>query len=331
MEGPLLRPLPWWRQRSGGLTMGQTGSTYHNPVMVREVVDFMEPVAAGIIVDGTFGGGGHALALLDRFPEVTVIGIDRDPDAIANAPVHPRLSLVQANFAELMEVVAGERGTEPSDSPHVDGVLLDLGISSHQVDTAERGFSFRRAGPLDMRMGPDTALDASELVNEWDVDRLTSIFRDYGEERFARRIARAIVAARPVDDTEKLAAVVADAIPAAARRPGHPARRIFQALRIAVNDELGALAAGLDAAIEAIRPGGRVVVISYHSLEDRLVKQRFAAGAAGRTFPPDLPVREYGDAAELRLLGRTLPSTKEIEKNPRARSAVLRAAEKVTS
>ena len=331
MEGPLLRPLPWWRQRSGGLTMDQTSSTYHEPVMVHEVVHFMEPVAVGIVVDGTFGGGGHALALLHRFPEVAVIGIDRDPDAIANAPVHPRLSLVQANFTQLVEVVAGERGTDPPGGPHVDGVLLDLGISSHQVDTAERGFSFRRAGPLDMRMGPDTELDAKELVNEWDLDRLASIFRDYGEERFARRIARAIVAARPVDDTETLAAVVADAIPAAAKRPGHPARRVFQALRIAVNDELGALAAGLEAAIEAIRPGGRVVVISYHSLEDRLVKQRFAKGAAGRAYPPDLPVRGCDSAAELRILGRTFPSAEEIEKNPRARSAVLRAVERVTS
>lgn len=310
--------------------MGQTSSGYHNPVMVSEVVDSLAPVAVGTIVDGTFGGGGHALALLDRFPELAVIGIDRDPDAIVNAPAHSRLSVVQANFTELVEVIADESVADPPGGPHVDGVLLDLGISSHQIDTAERGFSFRRAGPLDMRMGPDTELDAAELVNEWQVDQLAAIFRDYGEERFAARIAHAIFVARPIEDTERLAVVVAGAVPAAAKRPGHPARRVFQALRIAVNDELGALASGLDAAITAIRPGGRVVVISYHSLEDRLVKRRFAAGAAGCTCPPDLPVCGCGNAAELRLLGRTFPSAEEIEENPRARSAVLRAAEKVT-
>ncbi|MCH8991636.1 MAG: 16S rRNA (cytosine(1402)-N(4))-methyltransferase, partial [Acidobacteria bacterium] len=173
--------------------MDQTSSTYHEPVMVHEVVHFMEPVAVGIIVDGTFGGGGHALALLHRFPELAVIGIDRDPDAIANAPVHPRLSLVQANFAELAEVVAGERGTDPPGGPHVDGVLLDLGISSHQVDEAARGFAFSADGPLDMRMDASTGETAAELIDRLDVQAITDLLRAYGDEPRAWPIANAIV------------------------------------------------------------------------------------------------------------------------------------------
>jgi 16S rRNA (cytosine1402-N4)-methyltransferase len=178
-------------------------------------------------------------------------------------------------------------------------------------------------------MGPDAELDAYTIVNTWSRDDLVDIFRRYGEERFAGRIADAVIAARPLEDTVALAEVVAGAVPARARRPGHPARRVFQALRIAVNDELGTLATTLDAAVAALRPGGRIVVISYHSLEDRLVKRRFAAGAEGCTCPPDLPVCGCDNAAELRLLGRVLPSADEIERNPRSRSAVLRAAERV--
>jgi 16S rRNA (cytosine1402-N4)-methyltransferase len=318
-----------WRQRSGGLTMDQT--SYHEPVMVETVLELFAPAASGTIVDGTFGGGGHALALLARYPDLTIIGLDRDPDAIAAAPTHQRLTVVQANFANLAMVIADEAGARPDGDPGVDGVLLDLGISSHQVDTAERGFSYRQDGPIDMRMGPDAGSDAGDIVNTWSRDELVTIFRDYGEERFARRIADAIVAARPIDGTVTLAGVIADAVPAARRRPGHPARRIFQALRIAVNDELGALGVGLEAAIEALEPGGRLVVISYHSLEDRMVKQRFATGAVGCTCPPDLPVCGCGNTSELRLLGRFFPAIAEVEANSRSRSAVLRAVERVGS
>lgn len=326
MEGPLLRPLPWWRQRSGGLTMDQT---YHRPVLVRTVVDLFAPVADGTIVDTTFGGGGHALALLERYPHLSVIGIDRDPDAVAQAPDHPRLRVELANFTELMEVVGDNGSGEPGGAVALDGVLMDLGVSSHQFDTPERGFSYRSDGPLDMRMGPDARLDAAEIVNTWSRHDLAELFRRYGEERFAERIAARVVAERPFDGTAALAAAVADAVPAAARRKGHPARRVFQALRIAVNDEMGALASTLESAIAALRPGGRIVVISYHSLEDRMVKQRFAAGARGCTCPPDLPVCGCGNASELRLLGRAMPDAAEVDRNPRARSAVLRAAEKV--
>jgi 16S rRNA (cytosine1402-N4)-methyltransferase len=328
MEGPLLRPLPWWRQRSGGLTMDQT---YHEPVLVRPVVELFAPVADGTIVDATLGGGGHALALLERYPSLHVIGIDRDPDAVAHAPVHPRLRVHQANFKAMAEVIADDGSGEPTGAVVVDGVLMDLGVSSHQFDTPARGFSYRNDGPIDMRMGPDAGVDAAEIVNTWSRHDLARLFRRYGEERFADRIADAIVAGRPFDGTGALAAAIADAVPAAARRKGHPARRSFQALRIAVNDELGALGTALETAIAALRPGGRLIVISYHSLEDRAVKQRFAAGAIGCTCPPDLPVCGCGNASELRLLGRIMPSAEEIARNPRARSAVLRAAEKVAS
>jgi 16S rRNA (cytosine1402-N4)-methyltransferase len=303
--------------------------TYHEPVMLDEVVELFAPVATGMIVDATLGGGGHAMALLDRYPELRVLGIDRDPDAVAAVPAHPRLSIVRANFADLEEVLIDERVSQPDRGPAVDGVLLDLGVSSHQLDTTARGFSYHHDGPIDMRMDPDAALDAATIVDTWTADELADIFRRYGEERYAGRIARAIVEARPIQGTARLAAVVADAVPAPARRKGHPARRVFQALRIAVNDELGTLAPALESSIAALRPGGRIVVISYHSLEDRIVKRRFAAGATGCTCPPDLPVCGCGNAAELRLMGRFRPTEAEVERNPRSRSAVLRAAEKV--
>ena len=328
MEGPLLRPLPWWRQRSGGLTMDQS---YHVPVLVDQVVELFAPAADGTVVDGTFGGGGHSMALLDRYPALRMIGIDRDPDAITRAPSHPRLVVVQANFADLAAVIEHENSRQPDGGAAVDGVLLDLGVSSHQFDSAKRGFSYRNDGPIDMRMGPDAGLDAERIVNSWPRDDLVDIFRRYGEERFADRIAERIIASRPIEGTVELGAVVADAVPARARRRGHPARRVFQALRIAVNDELGALETALESAITALPPGGRLVVIAYHSLEDRMVKQRFAAGAEGCTCPPDLPVCGCGNTSELRLLGRVLPSDDEIERNPRSRSAVLRAAEKVAA
>jgi 16S rRNA (cytosine1402-N4)-methyltransferase len=252
--------------------------------------------------------------------------MDRDPEALANARALGVLA-VQGNFAELGDLVAAS-----TDEP-IAAVFFDFGVSSHQLDEPGRGFSYRGEGPLDMRMGPDAAHTAVEIVNDWPEDRLTDVIRRYGEEPLARRIARAIVAGRPYETTSQLSTVIAEAMPAARRRVGHPARRTFQALRIAVNRELEAITDGLDQAIELIRPSGRVLAISYHSLEDRIVKRRFSRGATGCTCPPELPVCGCGNSAELRILTRKpiRASAEEIEANNRARSALLRAAEKVAA
>lgn len=306
---------------------GHEEAEYHRPVLAEVVVELMAPVLPGVVVDATFGGGGHTRRLLDEFgEEVTVIAMDRDPEALANAR-GLRATAIEANFAHIDTSVAAV-----TDEP-VSGVLFDFGVSSHQLDEAERGFSYRREGPLDMRMGPDAALSAAEIVNEWPADEIARVLREYGEEPLARRIARAIVAARPIDSTATLSTVIADAMPAARRRVGHPARRSFQAIRIAVNAELEAVAAGVGKAVDLIRPGGRVVAISYHSLEDRIVKQEFNARARGCTCPPDLPVCACGNTAEVRVLTRkpVRASDDEIAINNRARSAVLRAVEKVAS
>ncbi|HSO51080.1 MAG TPA: 16S rRNA (cytosine(1402)-N(4))-methyltransferase RsmH [Acidimicrobiia bacterium] len=300
---------------------------YHRPVLEQEVVDLLAPVLPGVVVDATLGGGGHSRRLLDEFGEdVTVVGIDRDPEALANARMLG-VRAVQGNFADLADVVRAA-----TDQP-ISGILFDFGVSSHQLDQASRGFSYRHEGPLDMRMGPDAAHTAAEIVNEWPESRLTEIIRRYGEEPLARRIAQAIVAGRPYQTTSQLSTVIAGAMPAARRRAGHPARRTFQALRIAVNDELDAISSGLDQAIEIVRPQGRILAISYHSLEDRIVKRRFTRGATGCVCPPDLPVCGCGQTAELRILTRKpiRASDAEIEANNRARSAVLRAAEKVAA
>lgn len=295
---------------------------YHIPVMLEEVVDLFAPLEEGVIVDATYGGGGHASALLDRLDRgVRVLGIDRDPEAVSRAAARERLELAVGNFGEL-DAVLRKRGVGEAA-----GVLFDLGVSSRQLDEARRGFSYRRDGPLDMRMGPDAAESAREVVNRTPVPELARILRTLGEERFARRIARAISEARPIASTGRLAEVVRAAVPAAARRSGgHPARRTFQAVRMAVNDELGALSSGLDHGIRALRPGGRCVAISYHSLEDRLVKQRFRRGE-GRGPGPVLPVPP---PVELTVLTPKplRPRPGEVGSNPRSRSARLRAAEK---
>ena len=300
---------------------------YHRPVLAEVVVELMAPVIPGVVVDATFGGGGHTRRLLDEFgDDVTVIAIDRDPEALANAR-GLRVSVVEANFADIGAAV----GSVTDEA--VSGVLFDFGVSSHQLDEAGRGFSYRQEGPLDMRMGPDAGLTADVIVNEWSAADIARIIRDYGEDPLARRIANAIVAARPIDSTATLSTVIADAMPAARRRAGHPARRTFQAIRIAVNEELEAVASGVSQAVDLVRPEGRVVAISYHSLEDRIVKQEFAARARGCTCPPDLPVCGCGNSAEVRLLTRKpiRAGVEEIEMNNRARSAVLRAVEKVAS
>ena len=295
---------------------------YHRPVMVEEVVEMFLPLIGGVIVDATFGGGGHSGMLLDRLDErVRVLGIDRDPDAVVRVTPQERLTVVQGNFGDMSAVLEAQ-GIET-----ISGALFDFGVSSHQLEVGSRGFSFRHDGPIDMRMGPDAGQPASELVNHADQADLTRIIGRFGEERFAGRISRAIVSARPIHTTSELAEIVRNAIPAATRRTGgHPARRTFQALRIAVNDELALLAAGLDQALGALQPGGRCVTISYHSLEDRIVKRRFREGA-GRIDLGDLPVEPEIELIE--LTRRPLwASEAEIAGNPRARSARLRAVEK---
>lgn len=302
--------------------MSLTAFPYHVPVMADRVTGFLAAVSPSVVLDATFGGGGHSRSLLAAMPGLRIVAIDRDPDAAANAAGLAGVSLHQVDFRSLEDVLHKEAIDE------LDGALFDLGVSSHQLDLGERGFSYRHAGPLDMRMGPDTATDADQLVNHAERGELLRIIRRFGEERFADRIAGAIVRARPIRDTAHLADVIAGAVPARARDHGHPARRTFQAIRIAVNDELAALDHALDDAVRLLRRGGRIAVISYHSLEDRIVKRRFAAGAIACTCPPRLPVCVCGGTAELRLITSETPSPAEIEANPRARSARLRVAEK---
>ena len=311
------------------MSQGQASSDdgYHRPVLADEVVALMAPVMPGVVVDATFGGGGHSRRLLDEFgDDVRIIAIDRDPEALANARGLDVIA-VAGNFAHLRELI------EPFLEGEVSGVLFDFGISSHQVDEPSRGFSYRHDGPLDMRMGPDAATTASEVVNEWPQSQLADVIRRFGGESMASRIAANIVRGRPYQTTRQVAAVIAEALPAARRRAGHPARRTFQAIRIAVNDELTAIESGLDQAIELAMPGGRVVAISYHSLEDRLVKRRFVRGSVDCVCPPDLPVCGCGQTAELRVLTRKpmRPTREEIAANNRARSAILRASEKAAA
>jgi len=309
---------------------------YHEPVMADEVVEMLRPISPRLIVDATYGGGGHTRAMLEAFPGLRVVAIDQDPDAIAQGPAGDAVRLIQANFASLDQIaeeICQEETADGAATPCIDGFLFDIGVSSHQLDEPERGFSYRRRGPVDMRMDRDAELGADTIVNEWPVDDLAHIIRRYGEERMARRVATAIVAARPIIDTEQLADVVANAVPAAVRRRKHPAKKVFQAIRIAVNDELVSLESGLEAALRWTRPGGRVLVIAYHSLEDRIVKRRFAAGTTGCECPPDFPVCTCGRVAEFRLPVRKplRPSEAEIAANPRSRSALMRVVEKVDS
>jgi 16S rRNA (cytosine1402-N4)-methyltransferase len=310
------------------MTQPINNDSYHKPVMVDEVISWLAPEATGWIVDGTYGGGGHSRALLDAFPDVHVVGIDRDEDALERVPATERLTLVKANYRDTASIL-GTRGIPE----RVDGILLDLGVSSHQLDTPDRGFSYHRAGPLDMRMGRDSDTDAAAIVNTASIPELTSIIARFGEERFARRIAEAIVDERPFTDTSTLARCVADAVPAPARRTGHPARKTFQALRIAVNDELTGLSNTMADVFDLLNPGGRIVVMAYHSLEDRIVKRAMVERASGCVCPPDLPVCVCNVSPDFTILTRKAvrPSSREVEANPRSRSALLRVAEKVAT
>ena len=309
--------------------------TFHAPALLDEVVELMRGAPGGVVVDATVGSGGHAEAILEARADVVVLGIDQDEEALEFAEERlrayaGRAILRHARFDSLRSVILDAL---PAEMAHngVAAVLFDLGVSSHQLDDAQRGFSYRFDGPLDMRMdraGPTTAAD---LVNSAPEDELTRLFTEHGEQRFARRIARAVIAARPLVTTGALADVVAGAIPAAARRRGHPARRVFQALRIAVNDELAVLESALDEAIEVVVPGGRVVVLAYHSGEDRIVKQRFRDWTTGGcTCPPDLPC-VCGARPRARGLtrGAVRATASEVARNPRAREARLRAVERL--
>ncbi|MEY2459578.1 MAG: rRNA (cytosine1402-N4)-methyltransferase [Acidimicrobiaceae bacterium] len=303
----------------------------HQPVMVDEIVDLFRSVPSGTVVDATVGGGGHAAAILDAVSHVTLLGLDRDADAVGAATetlarFGDRVTLRQVRFDALTDTM-NELGIET-----IAGVLFDLGVSSPQFDRGERGFSYRVDAPLDMRMDQRQSRHAADIVNDADAPALARILRENGDERYAGRIARAIVAARPILTTTALADVVRDAIPAPARRRGgHPAKRTFQALRIEVNDELAVLPDALDQAIDALAPGGRCAVLSYHSGEDRIVKATFrAATTGGCECPPALPCQcgAVPLVRELRPLKRR-PKPAEIDSNRRSESAVLRAVEKL--
>ncbi|MBE3554752.1 MAG: 16S rRNA (cytosine(1402)-N(4))-methyltransferase RsmH [Thermicanus sp.] len=307
---------------------------HHRTVLLQEAVEALQIKENGIYVDGTLGGGGHSEAILSRLKNGLLIGIDQDDRAIAAAVerLHPgenRLLLVRDNFVHMDEILK-EQGIEK-----VDGFLFDLGVSSPQLDEEERGFRYQEDAPLDMRMDRRQTLTAYEVVNEWPEGELARIIREYGEERFARSIARRIVERRktaPIATTGELVEVIKEAIPAPARRTGpHPAKRTFQAIRIAVNRELEVLGRVLHLAIGRLKPGGRIAVISFHSLEDRIVKETFQEYAAGCTCPPDFPVCVCGKEPIVKIITRKpiLPSEEEIGRNPRARSAKLRVAEKV--
>ncbi len=304
--------------------------------MVAAVVDAFVPVPAGLLVDGTVGGGGHAGALLEALRDSVVLGLDRDAEAVAAAGERltgygARAMVRRSGFEDLAGVVASPE-VAAFGLPVV-GVLFDLGVSSWQLDDPGRGFSYRADAPLDMRMDRSQALSARDVVNGYEEKELARVIARYGEERFARSIARALVAHRPVETTTALAEVVRSAIPAATRRTGpHPARRTFQAIRIEVNRELEHLGAGLDSAFSVLAPGGRLAVLAYHSLEDRIVKERFTGWTSRPPVPRGLPVTGIpGEAPPARLVtrGAARPSPEEIAANPRAESARFRVLERV--
>src|SRR5437763_3222281 len=306
----------------------------HIPVLAGELIDLLDPQPGETAVDCTLGGGGHARLIAERIgPAGTLVGIDRDPAAEERfaalaAEVPCRTRFIRADFVTALSELSEERFS-------ADMIFLDLGMSSMQVDTWERGFSYAYDAPLDMRMDPDQELTAEAIVNTWDERRLARLLREYGEERYANQIARAITRARRREDiacTQRLVDTIKSAVPVPAQfAGGHPARRTFQALRIAVNDELTQLETALPAAWELLTPGGRLAAISFHSLEDRLVKRFLAARARGCVCPPELPICVCGREPEAELLIRraVAPTPGEVAANPRSKSAHLRAARKL--
>ncbi len=306
----------------------------HEPVLLQESVAALALKPSGVYVDCTLGGAGHSLAILSTEPSVRLIGIDQDPAALERAShrlhhYRDRVTLIHGNFRNLTELLAKH------DIHAVDGILMDIGVSSPQLDVGERGFSYHQDAPLDMRMNPEDSVTAQDLVNTLPQRDLARIISEYGEERWASRIAQFIVKHRtdePIRTTGQLVQIIKNAVPAGARQGGpHPARRTFQALRIAVNDELGALQAALEQSIDLLTVGGRIAVITFHSLEDRIVKEFFQTCLGRCICPPNLPVCACGQQAVLKLVNSKpiVPSPAELAKNPRSRSAKLRAAERV--
>lgn len=302
---------------------------YHRPVLLDETLQALHIVPNGIYVDGTAGGGGHSYAIASKLDGGRLISLDQDPDAIAEASRRLKAlpaTVVHRNFRYMGDVLQ-EQGVDK-----VDGVLLDIGVSSHQLDVPERGFSYHADAPLDMRMS-QTGVTAADLLRELSEQELADIFFRFGEEKFSRSIARAIVNTRqtqPLVTTAQLAELIKGAVPAAVRREGHPARKVFQALRMAVNAELDCLSDALDVAFDSLKVGGRLAVITFHSLEDRMVKQRFASFCKGCECPPDFPVCVCGKtpAGQLVFKKPIEASAEELAENPRSRSAKLRCIEK---
>lgn len=304
----------------------------HKPVLFEETIDSLAIRPDGFYVDGTAGGGGHSEAIAKRLPNGILLSIDQDPDAILT--VQERLKeyscskIVQANFSQMAEVI------EQEGLPKADGVLMDIGVSSYQLDNPERGFSYHHDAPLDMRMAQE-GTSAADLVNQLTWQELAQIISRYGEDKCAKNIAKGIVRARengPIQTTLQLAEIIKDSVPAAVRREaGHPARKTFQALRIEVNGELDNLSKGLDAAFSVLKPGGRLAVITFHSLEDRIVKQRMNEWCRGCTCPPDFPVCVCGKKPKAELVYKKglAPSEEELQENPRSRSARLRVCTKL--
>ena len=307
---------------------------YHVSVLLEECIDGLNIKPDGIYVDGTLGGAGHSKRIAEKLTTGRLIGIDRDPIALKAAgerlaPFGDRVTLVHSNFCRIAEVLE-ELGIEG-----VDGVLLDLGVSSPQLDDGDRGFSYMVDAPLDMRMDSGDVMTAQTIVNTWSYEELRRILFDYGEERYAPQIASAICRRRetkPIETTLELVDVIRSAMPAAAlREKQHPAKRSFQAIRIAVNDELGAVRKVMEAAIPKLNPGGRLAIITFHSLEDRIVKNGMADAAKGCTCPPNFPVCVCGNKPKVKLISRKpiVSSQEELDANPRARSAKLRVCEKL--
>lgn len=303
----------------------------HIPVLLNETINGLNIQENGIYVDGTAGGGGHSSEILSHLKEGKLISIDQDPDAIRHVKErfkdNPNSIIVKGNFSDMKELL-NARGIYC-----VDGVMLDIGVSSHQLDVAERGFSFHEDAPLDMRMSQEGA-SAADLVNTLEYPELARIINNYGEEKFASSIAKNIVKARQekrIETTLELAEIIKNSVPQKVRRDGHPARKTFQALRIAVNRELDVLEKGLDEAFELLSKGGRLAVITFHSLEDRIVKQKMASWCVGCTCPKDFPVCVCGNKPKAKLVNRKpiVATDEELELNVRSRSAKLRVCEKL--
>lgn len=310
--------------------MAAETSGYHRPVLLEQTLDALHIRPDGIYLDGTAGGGGHSYAIASQLTTGRLISLDQDPDAIAEAGRRLKglpATVVRSNFIHMDEVL------RQMNISGVDGILLDIGVSSHQLDAPERGFSYHHDAPLDMRMS-QSGDSAADLVARLDEKELAAIFWRYGEEKFSRPIARAIIRERekaPIETTLQLADLICRSVPAAARRDGHPARRVFQALRIAVNGELDCLSAALDTAFDCLNPGGRLAIITFHSLEDAMVKNRFQEWRQGCICPKEAPICVCGrtPAAKLVLKKPATATEEELTENPRSRSAKLRCAEKI--